>query len=59
MNHPMCNYVSYDNLSLQFRAFTSGLNSTMIPKNIHIYLECLEWKTALMEETWVLEKNKT
>ncbi|TYK19407.1 Cysteine-rich RLK (receptor-like protein kinase) 8 [Cucumis melo var. makuwa] len=30
--HPICNYVSYDNLSPQFRAFTASLDSTIIPK---------------------------
>ena len=30
----------------------------MIPKNIHIALECPEWKTAIVEEMKALEKNK-
>ena len=38
--HLICNYVSYDNLSPQFRAFTASLDSTIIPKNIYIALEC-------------------
>ena len=38
----ICNYVSYDNLSPQFRAFTPSLDSTIILKNIYIALECLE-----------------
>ncbi|KAL4030379.1 hypothetical protein IC575_008615 [Cucumis melo] len=38
--HPICNYVSYDNLSPQFRASTANLVSTIIPKNIYTALEC-------------------
>ncbi|KAL0561525.1 hypothetical protein IC582_001955 [Cucumis melo] len=57
--HPICNYVSYDNLSPQFRAFTASLDSTIIPKNIYTTLECPEWKNAVMEEMKALEKNRT
>ena len=42
--YSMCNYVFYDNLSLQFRAFTASLDSTVVPKNIHIVSECLNGK---------------
>ncbi|KAA0042893.1 reverse transcriptase [Cucumis melo var. makuwa] len=41
------------------KAFTTSLDSTMIPKNIHAALKCPEWKTAIMEEMRALEKNKT
>ena len=47
--HPICNYVSYDTLSLQFKAFTASLDFTVIPKNIHIDLECHEWKSVVLE----------
>ncbi|KAA0039144.1 Beta-galactosidase [Cucumis melo var. makuwa] len=57
--HPICNYVSYDNISPQFRAFTTSLDSTIIPKNIYTALECPEWKNAVMEEMKALEKNRT
>ena len=48
--HSICNYVSYENLSPQFRAFTASLDSTTIPKNIHSALKCPEWKNVVMEE---------
>ncbi|KAA0052320.1 reverse transcriptase [Cucumis melo var. makuwa] len=48
--HPIYNYVSYDNLSLQFRAFIASLDSIIIPKNIYTALECPEWKNAVMED---------
>ena len=57
--HPICNYVSYDNLSPQFRAFTASLDSTIIPKDIYTALKCPEWKNAVMEEMKALEKNST
>ncbi|KAL0550799.1 hypothetical protein IC582_009862 [Cucumis melo] len=57
--HPICNYVSYDNLSPQFRAFTASLDSTIIPKNIYTALECPKWKNVVMEEMKALEKNRT
>ncbi|KAA0037323.1 Beta-galactosidase [Cucumis melo var. makuwa] len=53
------NYVSYENLSPQFRAFTASLDSTTIPKNIYITLKCSEWKNVVMEEMKALEKNNT
>ncbi|KAA0039567.1 reverse transcriptase [Cucumis melo var. makuwa] len=57
--HSIANYLSYENLSPQFRAFTASLDSTVIPKNIHIALDCPEWKNAVMEEMRAFEKNKT
>ncbi|TYK02020.1 reverse transcriptase [Cucumis melo var. makuwa] len=54
--HPICNYVSYDNLSSQFRAFIASLDSTIILKNIYTALECPEWKNAVMEEMKVLKR---
>ncbi|KAA0040720.1 Retrovirus-related Pol polyprotein from transposon TNT 1-94 [Cucumis melo var. makuwa] len=57
--HSISNYVSYENLSPQFRAFTASLDSTTIPKNIYIALECPKWKNAVMEEMKTLEKNNT
>ncbi|KAL0548964.1 hypothetical protein IC582_013443 [Cucumis melo] len=57
--HPICNYVSYDNLSSQFRAFTASLDSTIIPKSIYTALECPEWRNTVMEEMKALENNRT
>ncbi|TYK25850.1 reverse transcriptase [Cucumis melo var. makuwa] len=56
--HSVCNYVSSDNLSPQFRAFTARIDSTIIPKNIHAALECPKWKNAIMEEMKAFEKKK-
>ena len=42
--HPICNYVSYDNLSLRFRAFTASLDYHNIEKYPHCF------KVSWMEE---------
>ncbi|KAA0041260.1 reverse transcriptase [Cucumis melo var. makuwa] len=57
--HSIANYISYENLSPQFRDFTTSLDSNVIPKNIHIALDCPKWKNFVMEEMGALEKNKT
>ncbi|KAA0060527.1 Retrovirus-related Pol polyprotein from transposon TNT 1-94 [Cucumis melo var. makuwa] len=54
--HRICNYVSYDNLSPQFRAFTANIDSTILPKNIYTALECPEWKNVVMEEMRLLKR---
>ena len=56
--HSISNFVLYENLSPQFRVFTTPIDSTTIPKSIHLALECPKWKAAVMEEMGVLEKNK-
>ena len=38
---------------------TASLESTTVPKNIHLALECPKWKVVVMEEMRTLEKNKT
>ncbi|TYJ97336.1 reverse transcriptase [Cucumis melo var. makuwa] len=58
--HSINNYVSYENLSSQFRAFTTNLDSTTIPKNIHIALECPEHKAKLVAKSLLrLTKSTT
>ena len=57
--YSMSKYVSYEYLLPRFRAFTASLDFTTIPKSIHLGLECLKWKVAVMEEMRALEKNKT
>ena len=37
----------------------ASLDSTVIPKNIHIALDFSKWKNVVMVEMWALEKNKT
>ncbi|KAI3456022.1 hypothetical protein Pfo_012685, partial [Paulownia fortunei] len=57
--HPLSNYVSYKNLSPNFRIFTSQVSCMEIPKSVHDALKIPEWKEAVFEEVKALEKNKT
>lgn len=53
------NFVSCENLSPTFRAFTSELTKTEIPKDIQAALRVPEWKEAVLEEMKALEKSQT
>ena len=55
MKHPNFNYVSYDSVYLY------SLEPWLYrdTEQYHIALKCPKWKTVVMEEVRVLEKNKT
>ena len=57
--HPISNFVSYEKLSLSYKAFATALTEINIPKSIQEALVQPEWKKAVMEEVNALEKNKT
>ncbi|KAL0560291.1 hypothetical protein IC582_000691 [Cucumis melo] len=57
--HSMCNYMSHSNLSPKFKAFIASLNTATVLKNINETMKSPKWKTIVMEEMRVLEKNKT
>jgi hypothetical protein len=57
--HLLSNYVSYENLSPVFHAFTSQLSCMEIPNTVQDALKVLEWKEAVFEEMKALEKNGT
>ena len=59
IKHSIANYVSYKNLSPQFRDFTTNLDFTTIPKNIYVAFEYPECKNVVIEEIRAQEKNKT
>ncbi|WP_217833318.1 hypothetical protein, partial [Picosynechococcus sp. PCC 7002] len=48
--YPMYSFLSYNNLSSKFRAFTGSFDTVTIPKNIYVAMEIHEWKVAVMEE---------
>ncbi|XP_072062320.1 uncharacterized protein [Arachis hypogaea] len=58
-NHPISNYVSYQNLSQKHRAFTSKITNLFEPRNIEEALDDPNWKLAVMEEWHALKKNET
>ena len=57
--HPIADFVSYERLSPQFRAFTANLSKVDIPRDIHEALNHLNWKTIVHEGIRALEKNGT
>ena len=48
--HPISKFVSYDNLSPLFHAFTTNLSRRDVPKTIEDALAILEWKNIVLEE---------
>ena len=57
--HPISQYVSYNNLSPSFRAFTTSITDDETPKSIQEALGIPRWKEAVLEEMRALQKNET
>ena len=57
--HPINKFLSYANLSKEYRNFVASLSNTTIPRNIHEALESNEWKKVVQEEMAALTKNNT
>ncbi|CAN0870173.1 Retrovirus-related Pol polyprotein from transposon TNT 1-94 [Linum grandiflorum] len=55
--HPIQRYVHYGQLSPQFKAFTTHLDTT--PRNISEAMKLPQWRKAVEEEIAALEKNGT
>lgn len=55
----MSNFVSYDELSTLFRAFTTQLSTIEIPRTVQDALIVPEWRKAILEEMRALDKNET
>ena len=53
----MYSFLSYNNLSSEFKAFTANLDTTTIPINKHMAMDISEWSTVIIEEMGALEKN--
>ncbi|KAJ4703138.1 Retrovirus-related Pol polyprotein from transposon TNT 1-94 [Melia azedarach] len=58
-SHPICNFVSYNGLSLGYHTFVSNLDKVQVPNSIHEALAIPEWKAAVLEEIRALEQNET
>ncbi|XP_038895108.1 uncharacterized mitochondrial protein AtMg00820-like [Benincasa hispida] len=57
--YPLHSFLTYNNLSPGFKAFTTQLDALTIPTSVHAAIEVPEWKAAIMEEMRALEANKT
>ncbi|RVW36998.1 Retrovirus-related Pol polyprotein from transposon TNT 1-94 [Vitis vinifera] len=59
IDHPIGNYVTYEGLSLSYRAFATSLDDTQVPNTIQEAFKISEWKKAVQDEIDALEKNGT
>ena len=57
--HLIYNFVSYEGLSPEYKAFTTNVSSAEISQNIHVALEKPEWRIVIGEEIKALKKNGT
>ena len=57
--HLIAKYISYSNLSNNYRAFTTNISKLVIPRNIQETLDEPGWKLAVFEEMNALKKNGT
>lgn len=53
--HPISRFMSYNALSIGFRAFTSYLDGVGISRNIKEAFKAPKWRKAILEEMWALE----
>ncbi|XP_028067006.1 uncharacterized protein LOC114269855 [Camellia sinensis] len=59
IKHPIANYLSYQRLTKNHRAFTSRISHFFVSRNIQEALDDLNWKLAVMEEMNALKRNGT
>ena len=58
-SHPISQFVSYGHLSSSLHAFTTSLNSTVVPKSVQEATSISGWKSAMEAEMPTLSKNAT
>ena len=59
VQYPIQNYVSYENVSSQHKAFIMSLQKEVEPKNFQEAIQMPNWYKAMKEELQALEKNET
>ena len=59
IKHPIAKYISYQNLSDNYRAFTINISKLVVPRNIQEALGDPNWRLAVFEEMNALKKNDT
>ena len=57
--HPIANFISYGNLSPNYRAFVANMSTVEIPKTWQEAFKKTEWREAIDDEMNALKKNKT
>ena len=58
-SHPISQFVSYGHLSLSLYAFTTSLNSTVVPKFVQENMSISGWKSAMEAEMATLSETAT
>uniref|UniRef100_A0A2N9FKK9 Reverse transcriptase Ty1/copia-type domain-containing protein n=1 Tax=Fagus sylvatica TaxID=28930 RepID=A0A2N9FKK9_FAGSY len=58
-SHPLCNFLSYDDLSPSHRAFTSSISLETEPKSFLQAMKQPKWRNAMLIEIDALEANHT
>ena len=58
-SHPISQFVSYGHLSPSLYAFTTSLNSTIVPKSVQEAMSISGWKSAMEAEMSALSENAT
>ena len=59
ISHPISQFVSYGHLSSSLHAFTTSLNSTVVPKFVQEAMSISGWKSAMEAEMSALSENAT
>ena len=57
--HPIAKYISYQNLSDNYRAFTTNISKLVMPRNSQEALGDPNWRLVVFEEMNALKKNDT
>ena len=57
--HPIAKYISYSNLSDNYKVFTTNISKLVVPRNIQETLDEPSWKLVVFEEMNALKKNDT
>ena len=56
-SRPISQFVSYGHLSPSLYAFTTSLNSTIVPKSVQEVMSISGWKFAMKVEMFALSEN--
>jgi hypothetical protein len=59
VQYPIQNFISYDNITLEYKAYLTTISNGKEPNNYQESIENLIWCNAMKEELKILEKNET
>jgi hypothetical protein len=59
VQYPIQNFISYDNITLEYKAYLTTISNGKEPNNYQESIENPIWCNAMKEELKILEKNET